>query len=377
MTVMFDTLLHGLKRFTEDLQNGDTDSSALGYGWSQVPFAAKISARQLLHPQPPALSPNLREVREARERREARDPREGERTATPRMATPRMTPRKARPQSAGRDPPAHRDTFRSAAATATATARPAPGVRSPALPPAKSCRQRSEKNLAQTEPAPFKASVAKAPTSPKARPAPKAAPVGRARLPAMRQPRSVEEYVASSSQHLLSIPGTPWLTWKTADCEQDYRQLKSGEFFNHFQQNRILTTKAGLAQCLKEHSLGGVNADAFFPRCYDLSGKSEREDFVLDFRRCAALKVALLHRRLHRDQQDGVNTTYQCNETLVRACGSVLTRWVLDLDPEHLDEEGKESPEASPRRDLGCSPALQRPGPIPDPFPPREAKAER
>jgi len=77
---------------------------------------------------------------------------------------------------------------------------------------------------------------------------------------------SLEEHIASSSQRLL-VPGKPTLVWKTVDSEADYRQLR-GEYFNHFQQNRVLTTKAGLAQSLKEYSTSsGINADTFFPRC--------------------------------------------------------------------------------------------------------------
>ena len=41
----------------------------------------------------------------------------------------------------------------------------------------------------------------------------------------------------------------------------------TGHFFNHFQQNRMLTTKAGLTKSLKDYSAAtGVNVDSFFPR---------------------------------------------------------------------------------------------------------------
>lgn len=45
---ILQVMLHGLKSFTDDLQSGHTDSSAIGYGWAPAPFAAKISAPRFL-----------------------------------------------------------------------------------------------------------------------------------------------------------------------------------------------------------------------------------------------------------------------------------------------------------------------------------------
>ena len=88
---MYDVLLQGLKRFSEDLQTGATDSSALGYGWSPAPFAAKISAPRLLRPKPPSLSLSLRDA-------EVRPPA----PASARTAMPSTPERPRRPSSAGR-----------------------------------------------------------------------------------------------------------------------------------------------------------------------------------------------------------------------------------------------------------------------------------
>ena len=187
----------------------------------------------------------------------------------------------------------------------------------------------------------------------------------RTNLPSVsKPPRMMEEFIAQSNQQLLSAPGKPQLTWRTVDSEADYRDLKPGEYFNHFFHNRVLTTKAGLAQSLKEHSVsGGINSDTFFPRCYDIAQKSERDDFVLDYRRSAALRIALLHRRLYQDSRDqeameATNTgsaAYSCNETVLLACMRVLQRWCLDLDPKHLDEEGNEALPVSEER---CCPEV-------------------
>ena len=466
---VFSTLLRGLKTFSEDLQVGATDSSALGYGWAQMPSAARIAAPQLLQPKPPTLALTLRTsdrdpkpaktaratattARTAREiaketpnssathLRHARRPRSaGARQSFQRLPkecqSPRQgLPRMPRPEASPEGQPRRRGSFTSHEAPASQAASPLAYT----LPPAKSCRQRSQKKISScvdsTPPAERKKMASTAPpqhsawdsfdsrsqgpsktkgkpteqpqaaqaavqvaaytaqaTAPAAVPAaqpvrqpqaqrganadtvgnaltqeerdlsssrlqstnktvigtqaPQVSP--RMKLPSVaKPPRMMEDFVAQSSQHLLSLPGTPQLTWRTLDSESDYRELKQGEYFNHFFHNRALTTKAGLAQSLKERSIsGGVNADTFFPRCYDIAQKSERDDFVLDYRRSAALRIALLHQRLHRDQESmqlSTGATYSCNETVLLACKRVLQRWCLDLDPEHLDEEGSD-----------------------------------
>ncbi|CAE7365567.1 TTLL3E, partial [Symbiodinium necroappetens] len=426
---VFSTLLRGLKTFSEDLQVGATDSSAFGYGWAQVPSAARIAAPQLLQPKAPTLALTLRTgdlqpVRASKTTKAAKTARE----------TPSVTPlRQARrPRSAG----AHHQSFQRLPKAelcqtprqtglprfdapdnqlnkrrGSFTSREAPvnQAASPlrrTLPPAKSCRQRSQKKLSSDdlnpEPAEKKKMASTAPLqqqawdsarggAPKAaaQPAAQAKEEGtvgpsagskgkpgiseaneqtvgrvqginkpmiaaqapqvspRPKLPSMaKTPRMMEDFIAQSTQHLLSLPGKPQLTWRTLDSEADYRELKAGEYFNHFFHNRVLTTKAGLAQSLKEYSIsGGINAEAFFPRCYDIAQKSERDDFVLDYRRSAALRIVLLHQRLHRDQesmQTAADSAYSCNETVLLACTQVLQRWCLDLDPKHLDEEGSD-----------------------------------
>jgi hypothetical protein len=120
--------------------------------------------------------------------------------------------------------------------------------------------------------------------------------------------KSLEEYVNKASAKMLNEPGTGVLTWCTADTEADYRRLQPGEFFNHFHNNKELTTKIGLARNLSEHAVASrERVDNFFPRCYDVAQRADREDFVLDFRRSAALKIAMLHLRITAEQQlDGV-----------------------------------------------------------------------
>ena len=145
---MYDVLLHGLKRFSEDLQTGATDSSALGYGWSPAPFAAKISAPRLLRPKPPSLSLSLRDA-------EVCPPG----PVSARTAMPSTPERPRRPSSAGRrneELPRMSGRGPGGAQTASELKLKAQGQQL-TLPPPKSSRQRSQKNLHMAKP--FKTSA--------------------------------------------------------------------------------------------------------------------------------------------------------------------------------------------------------------------------
>ena len=67
------------------------------------------------------------------------------------------------------------------------------------------------------------------------------------------------------------------------DNESDYKGLIEGQYYNHFQNNKELTTKIGLTNNLKEFCEYGANFDQFYPRCYDLGNNKELMEFTADF----------------------------------------------------------------------------------------------
>jgi len=132
--------------------------------------------------------------------------------------------------------------------------------------------------------------------------------------------------------------------WCATDCEADYRNLLEGTLYNHFQNNRELTTKVGLLQNLRQLCVNDmVDIDGFFPRCYDMSCASEHKDFILDYRRGAAFTVATTHVQMAQKNAEG----YMCNVDILRLAERTLEAWVRDLDSSFVEEVVAKSTERS------------------------------
>ena len=74
-------------------------------------------------------------------------------------------------------------------------------------------------------------------------------------------------------------------------------KLKPYQFYNHFADNRELTTKAGLCKNLWTNSSDQsiLQISSFFPRCYDLSDAKQAEHFVNDFNQTAIFSVIKMY----------------------------------------------------------------------------------
>mmetsp|Transcript_6459 Transcript_6459/g.15704 ORF Transcript_6459/g.15704 Transcript_6459/m.15704 type:complete len:1394 (+) Transcript_6459:99-4280(+) len=132
--------------------------------------------------------------------------------------------------------------------------------------------------------------------------------------------------------------------WCATDSEADYRNLLEGTLYNHFQNNRELTTKVGLLQNLRQLCVNDmVDIDSFFPRCYDMSCASEHKDFILDYRRGAAFTVATVHVQMAQKNLEG----YLCNLDILRHAERILVAWVRDLDSSFVEEAAAKSSERS------------------------------
>ncbi|KAK2949279.1 putative Tubulin glycylase 3D [Blattamonas nauphoetae] len=77
--------------------------------------------------------------------------------------------------------------------------------------------------------------------------------------------------------------------WTIKTVDLSYTNLKDSQLTNHFPSTAILTTKSGLNTCLKENAHWEcVDHRTFFPMCFDLREKVEKDCFVETFRILAA-----------------------------------------------------------------------------------------
>ncbi|CAD7960181.1 unnamed protein product [Amoebophrya sp. A120] len=184
------------------------------------------------------------------------------------------------------------------------------------------------------------------------------------------------------------------LKWCATDSEEDYKNLdEENDLYNHFQHNRELTTKFGLARNLKNLSsdtaASGVLVDvdvavvpapvdsflnkqticsttrssstacsslvrersgrdvfkqqvtcsivdSFFPRCYDIALPESREDFIVEYCRNAAWCVAKKHLNLVSTTSSYPVSKYRPNLTVLRVAQRVLDLWVQEINAEKL-----------------------------------------
>ena len=121
------------------------------------------------------------------------------------------------------------------------------------------------------------------------------------------------------------------LKWTYTDSEQDYRSLKPGQYFNHFANNRRLTTKCGLSSCFRANTDYNVNPDTFFPRTYDLGDAVQVEEMKSDYERTAATAVIKQHAEYflslsqRSDPPSLINTL--CVHNALKFCKQMVRDW--------------------------------------------------
>ena len=85
------------------------------------------------------------------------------------------------------------------------------------------------------------------------------------------------------------------LKWGYNDCENDYRSLMQGQYYNHFLNNQCITTKSGLNERLRNMIEHGIDIFDFFPRCFDLGVNRQIEELVEDYERTSLIILIRKH----------------------------------------------------------------------------------
>ena len=75
----------------------------------------------------------------------------------------------------------------------------------------------------------------------------------------------------------------------------DYSLLRPGQLYNHFPHNNELTTKSGLCNLI--HNICDNKSEAYYPRSYDFSIKTQIQGFELDFEETSVLNF--LHKNVN------------------------------------------------------------------------------
>ena len=107
------------------------------------------------------------------------------------------------------------------------------------------------------------------------------------------------------------------------DTESDYQNLKPGQLFNHFPNNRELTTKAGLCKNIKISAVSGIAVDTFFPRCYDLS--DVLDEFVADYEKTAVENIIKNHSTYFQSNENPTYINKRLLKLAIKICENSLS----------------------------------------------------
>ena len=95
--------------------------------------------------------------------------------------------------------------------------------------------------------------------------------------------------------------------WTLKTNEINFMQIKNNQMANHYFRNGQITRKSGLSKNIKNLYYLGADPMNFFPRCYDLSVKSELEDFKQDFKFTWTISLLILFQKEAKEK--GNNST--------------------------------------------------------------------
>ena len=120
--------------------------------------------------------------------------------------------------------------------------------------------------------------------------------------------------------------------WTLKTCEINFMQIKSYQLANHYFRNGQITRKSGLSKNIKNLYFLGADPMNFFPRCYDLSVKTELEDFKQDFKFTWTISLLILFKKEEEEIGKTSRKSKKFSEKIIQTAINILDRHLFLLE---------------------------------------------
>ena len=120
--------------------------------------------------------------------------------------------------------------------------------------------------------------------------------------------------------------------WTLKTCEINFMQIKNYQMANHYYRNGQITRKSGLSKNIKNLYYLGVDPMNFFPRCYDLSVKTEFEDFKQDFKFTWTISLLILFKKEEEEIGKTSRKSKKFSEQVIKTAINIIDRHLFLLE---------------------------------------------
>ena len=114
--------------------------------------------------------------------------------------------------------------------------------------------------------------------------------------------------------------------WTLKTNEVNFILLKDYQLCNHYYRNGQITRKSGLSKNIKNLYYLGIDPMNFFPRCYDLSVKTELEDFKQDFKFTWAMSLLKLFKKESAEKKENQTTSNKLPSKVISTAINIVER---------------------------------------------------
>ena len=114
--------------------------------------------------------------------------------------------------------------------------------------------------------------------------------------------------------------------WTLKTNEINFMLLKNNQLCNHYFRNGQITRKSGLSKNIKNLYYKGIDPMNFFPRCYDLSVKTELEDFKQDFKFTWAISLLKLFQKESKEKKNNQIASYRLSSKVISTAINIIER---------------------------------------------------